>query len=290
MNSSILIATPAYGGLLHSDYVKSIVTTCNELAFRDITHGLYILPDESLISRARNRCAAFALKHGFDKLLFIDADLGWTLQDIQALLESEKLLVGGTYPFKQLTPSRLSYNPLDDAILPQDVALRSYQELQYLKQNLADSKTGELSVQHIPTGFMLIDCSILKRLQEYLPSYQQEDTFSEYLTNLAKNTASDMLEKRASLPFGPYTPYLLSGERIPENLTIARTESLNEDATNFLENLTGDKSEFKFPHQNRTKHRHFSEYFSKIEEKIVYTMWKNTFDSGLYDRYQGLKL
>lgn len=176
MNSSILIATPAYGGLLHSDYVKSIVTTCNELAFRDITHGLYILPDESLISRARNRCAAFALKHGFDKLLFIDADLGWTLQDIQALLESEKLLVGGTYPFKQLTPSRLSYNPLDDAILPQDVALRSYQELQYLKQNLADSKTGELSVQHIPTGFMLIDCSILKRLQEYLPSYQQEDT------------------------------------------------------------------------------------------------------------------
>lgn len=187
------------------------------------------------------------------------------------------------------------YYPLDDANLnTQEKSWLTHQGLgvcyQYARKLGLDALTIP-SIVCIRNPYSLMLSGYLYLAQNWnSQAGNLEDTFSEYLTILAKNTASDMLEKRASLPFGPYTPYLLSGERIPENLTIARTESLNEDATNFLENLTGDKSEFKFPHQNRTKHRHFSEYFSKIEEKMVYTMWKNTFDSGLYDRYQGLKL
>jgi hypothetical protein len=176
MRNSVLIATPAYGGLLHSNYVKSVVTTCNELAMRGIPHGLYIIPDESLISRGRNRCAAFALQRGFEKLLFIDADLGWKLEDIQAVLDSDKLLVGGTYPIKQLTPPRLAFNPLEETTIPENIDLRSIDELHYLKTHHADAITGEVEVRHIPTGFMLIDCAVLKRLQEFLPHYQQENT------------------------------------------------------------------------------------------------------------------
>ena len=178
MENSILIATPAYGGLLHSKYVKSVVPTCNELAVRGIAHGLYILPNESLISRARNRCAAFALQRGFSKLMFIDADLGWELADVEAVLQSDKRIIGGTYPIKQLSPVRLSYNPLEQHEIPEDIRTRSYEELQYLKEIHADRNSGEVRVRHIPTGFMMIDCSVFRELQQYVPHYLQEDTGS----------------------------------------------------------------------------------------------------------------
>lgn len=176
MKGSILIATPAYGGLLHSKYVKSLVTTCNELLARGVVHGLYIIPDESLISRARNRCAAFALEKGFERLMFIDADLGWTLEDFVAILESEKPVVGGTYPLKQRDPVRLSYNPLETADIPGHLPRRSVEELAFLRQRQADPVSGEVEVRHVPTGFMMIHHSVLKRLQEHVPSYLQENT------------------------------------------------------------------------------------------------------------------
>ena len=162
--------------MLHSKYVNSIVPSCNELAFRGIPHGLYILPNESLISRARNRCAAFALKNGFEKLIFIDSDIGWNIADFEAIFTSEKLVVGGTYPIKQLDPTRLSYNPLENSTFPPEVKSRSIEELLFLKQRYADADSGEVEVRHVPTGFMMIDSTVLERLQAYVPHYLQEDT------------------------------------------------------------------------------------------------------------------
>ncbi len=176
MQESILLATPAYGGLLHSKYVNSLVSTCNELLVRGIVHGLYIIPDESLISRARNRCAAFALKRGFERLMFIDADLGWDIGDFTAILQSGKLVVGGTYPLKQRDPVRLSYNPDENLRLPGHISPRSVEELGYLRERHADPGSGELEVRHVPTGFMMIHASIFRRLQEFVPSYLQQNT------------------------------------------------------------------------------------------------------------------
>lgn len=176
MKNSILLATPAYGGLLHSKYVKSLVSTCNDLAFRGIVHGLYIIPNESLISRARNRCAAFALRQGFERLMFIDADLGWKPADMDAILNSDKLVVGGTYPLKQFSPRRLAYNPHREARFPDGIGMRSLEELQYLKDHYADNATGEVCVRHVPTGFMMIHCSVLTRLQDFVPDYLHEDS------------------------------------------------------------------------------------------------------------------
>lgn len=176
MNNSILLATPAYGGLLHSKYVKSLVSTCNELAFRGIVHGLYIIPNESLISRARNRCAAFALKRGFERMMFIDADLGWKPEDMDAILNSDKLVVGGTYPLKQFSPRRLAYNPAHDTRIPEGIRQRSLEELEYLRDHHADRASGELRVRHVPTGFLMIQCSVLERLQQFVPDYLHDDS------------------------------------------------------------------------------------------------------------------
>lgn len=174
MRDSVLIATPAYGGLLHSKYVMGLVGSCRELAARGIPHGLFILPNESLVSRARNRCAAYALQHGFGSLMFIDADLGWGIDDFMAIIGSQREVIGGTYPIKQVADPRLVYNPLHDIALPQGVRSRTWEELAFLREHHADPASGELQVKHVPTGFLKIGRKVLKKLRDVVPAYQQE--------------------------------------------------------------------------------------------------------------------
>ena len=73
-------------------------------------------------------------------------------------------------------------------------------------------------------------------------------------------------------------------------MTIARTESLSEDVKRFLAEKVGVDPKAEFPRKNATEHAHFSEYYSAQAEDIVYRMWKNAFDNGLYERYEGLAL
>ena len=115
-----------------------------------------------------------------------------------------------------------------------------------------------------------------------------EGTYSEYLLNLSSNTPADILSKRAGTLYGPYTSHLTIRDLVPSNVTIARTESLSEDVAKFLKNQVGVRPAFDFPHKNKTEHQHFSHYYTKAEERIVFKMWENTFDSRLYDRFEGL--
>lgn len=115
-----------------------------------------------------------------------------------------------------------------------------------------------------------------------------EGSFVEYLENLVANTPSDVMQKRAEAPYGPYTGYLTVNGRVPPKLFIARTENLRKDVQSFVQEKLGVSPALGFPHENRTDHEHFSSYYSEKEEEIVYRMWKNAFDSGLYQRYEGL--
>ncbi len=119
-------------------------------------------------------------------------------------------------------------------------------------------------------------------------SIQLEDTFSEYLVNLSMKTPKEKLDRMAAAPHGPFSGFMMIGDKVPANLTIARTETLSHDVAGFLENLTGARPTLNLPHNNRTEHEHFSGYYTKKEEEIVYRMYKNTFDNGLYQRYEGL--
>src|SRR5258707_15025509 len=96
----LLIATPAFGGRLCWNYVVGFAHTGIQLNRGGIEFGFFALANESLISRGRNRCASIALDGGFDKMIFIDADVGWKWSDLHALIRSDKLVIGGTYPVK----------------------------------------------------------------------------------------------------------------------------------------------------------------------------------------------
>jgi hypothetical protein len=118
-----------------------------------------------------------------------------------------------------------------------------------------------------------------------------EDTFAEYLQNLLTRTPAAVLEQRAGANYGPFSSFLtLGGDIVPDNLTIARTESLREDLAAFLKDKVGVSPPPGFPHKNASQHEHYSKYYGEAEEEIVYRMYKNAFDNGLYQRFAGLNL
>jgi hypothetical protein len=115
-----------------------------------------------------------------------------------------------------------------------------------------------------------------------------EATFASYLENLRDKTPAEQAQRWAQGRYGQYTDYLLLEDAAPENLSVARFESLVEDVSSFVRERLGVKTTRQLPHVNATRHEHFSTYYGEREEALVYEMWRNAFDSGLYARHQGL--
>ena len=88
---NIVIGTPAYNHQVHTDYLHSI------LAFHraGINFSLMTIGNESLITRARNTIITKFHEHkDFTHLIFIDADIFLTAEDLQRLLEQNKDVIG----------------------------------------------------------------------------------------------------------------------------------------------------------------------------------------------------
>jgi hypothetical protein len=107
---SLLIAMPCYGGLVSDKTAKGLFNLGKDLRSSQIDHGLVTIANESLVTKARSRIANFFMNNTeYDYILFIDADVGFTSEDVFKLLNSNKDMVCGAYPMKGI-PIRYNYN------------------------------------------------------------------------------------------------------------------------------------------------------------------------------------
>lgn len=98
----LMIATPAYGGMVHLDYTLSLL----ELRGAGIDFTLVGMGNESLITRARNALiSSFHARPAFTHLLFLDADIGVPAAGIRRLIEHGRDVVAAPVPLKGLGPS-----------------------------------------------------------------------------------------------------------------------------------------------------------------------------------------
>ncbi len=185
----VMISTPAYGGLLTVNYLSSMLDTIARFFQERVEYNVLTIANESLISRARNISATMAMEKGYDKLVFIDSDIGWKWEQLAALLRSDKLVVGGTYPLKQL-PLSLNYNvfPEHERLFAQN-GVKSY-EAHAEFGKLSDPSTREIAVRDIPTGFMVIDTRVLRALREKVAAY------TDYRIGLPTQSVSDFFPVR----------------------------------------------------------------------------------------------
>jgi len=172
----VLIGTPAYGGLVYTRYLNSLIETLALCRQEDIHVTVMTLENESLITRGRNAVANEVLERkDVDKLFFIDADVSWQAEQFVKLVKSDKLIIGGTYPVKSL-PLALNFNPPLDHLdffskRKTTTELKAYAE--------KFGKDGIVEMLHVPTGFMCIDASVLHLLKTKVRSYAQWDINKE---------------------------------------------------------------------------------------------------------------
>lgn len=165
----LLIATPIFDGTVFIQYFHSMLATIPMLIQERIEFNI-INEARNLINQARNRSVHFALNNGYDKILFIDADISWKASDVWALWNSDKKVVGGTYPLKTF-PIKLNFVP-PQGIYPKEVETFDPNEF---VQNHSDPKTGEAEVFMLPTGFMMVDCSVFRELEPVVEKYHHRD-------------------------------------------------------------------------------------------------------------------
>lgn len=97
----LLVATPAYGGMVHADYAASL------LGYQavGIPFSLMTIGNESLITRARNTLLAeFHARDEFTHVLFLDADVRLPAEGVLRLLAHQRDVVGVPVPLKARGP------------------------------------------------------------------------------------------------------------------------------------------------------------------------------------------
>ena len=89
---SVLIALPCYGGLVSDKTAKGLFNLGKDLRSNNIDHGLITLANESLITKGRSRIANFFMNNTqYEYVMFIDADVGFTSEDVLKLFNFLKI-------------------------------------------------------------------------------------------------------------------------------------------------------------------------------------------------------
>lgn len=143
----------------------------------DIEIGLYTLANESLLCRGRNHIAAVAIRGGWDKLFFIDADAQFTFEQFYSVATSPHDLCAGACPVKVL-PISLNYLPFkeDEHYYPDRI--RSVDSFLKMKEG---HKKKYVPVAFIGTAFMCISRRLLLKSAEAADEYQYPNPHTGHL-------------------------------------------------------------------------------------------------------------
>jgi len=152
----IFIATPAYGHQVTTSYANSVFKFMATKAPEDLKLSTFIHLQSgmALVTQARNNCVAEFMKTDCDKLLFIDADIGFMPEAVHRLARFDADVVLTPYPVK-------GYQ-------------QGGQGITYIihfpdKDNIEVDKEGFCEIKAGPTGFMMIDRKVFEKMAEAYP-------------------------------------------------------------------------------------------------------------------------
>lgn len=105
----LFIGAPMYGGVCTSPYLKGLIDLSTASITYNVSLNVYGVTNQSLVQKARNVCATAFLKSDCTHFLFIDADIGFTANDVLSLLyilatdkENKYDVLAGPYPKKTI--------------------------------------------------------------------------------------------------------------------------------------------------------------------------------------------
>jgi len=203
----IFIATPCYGGALTEPYFRSTVkllTFCNQ---HKIPLAFGTIANESLVTRARNVLVAYFLQSNFTRLMFIDADIEYNVEDIVKLLYHDREIVVGAYPKKGVNwgrirdasrnaPSAEQWTEREIAAFGSDYAI-NFQFVDREKKQIAVER-GLVKLHDAGTGFMMIKRSVIDKMIAAYPelAYNNDLNIGQDLNGLFYTFFDTMIDPK----------------------------------------------------------------------------------------------
>lgn len=184
-----MISIPCYGGMMTMQCAVGLCSALLSLYHSGVKFEKTLLGNESLITRARNKCVSNFLKSKCTHLMFVDADIGWTAKDLDKMVRGQFDVTVGAYPMK-----RIGWNGVAEAAKegkrPDELA--HYGALYTVNPHQTDVNKAEVDViekngAHFvevldgSTGFMLLTRHAVesfiahyKKYIEYIADYEPD--------------------------------------------------------------------------------------------------------------------
>src|SRR3981081_903681 len=173
------VATPCFGGQVSSIYAGSIFHLQRAVRSRpDVELTVLMRDGDALITRARaNLVTLFLDNPSATHLLFVDADIGFTPDQVFRLIESEADVVAGVYPIKRINWDKAK-RTLEENRPKVQPAARDY-VLEIDNPDHVVAVNGFTRVRFAGTGFLMIRRHVLEKMCRH-PAYASLQFFGEH--------------------------------------------------------------------------------------------------------------
>src|SRR6478672_12905125 len=160
----LMVATPCFGGQVSSIYAGSIFHLQRAVRARsDVDLTVVMRDGDALITRARaNLVTLFLDNPSATHLLFVDADIGFTPDQVFRLIESEADVVAGVYPIKRVNWDKA--RRMIEANRPQAPSAALDYVLEIEDPDHVIAVNGFARVRYAGTGFLMIRRHVLETM------------------------------------------------------------------------------------------------------------------------------
>jgi len=150
---SVMILTPAYGGIVTAGFHRSLLTSTIELLSEGIALESEILENQSLLPLARNTLLNEAYKRKPDDIIWIDTDMVWEPDTLRRLLKHDVDVVGSAC--RKKIPDNVQFN------------------FQLFKEkSFEPDEKGLIEVRRLGTGFLRMSRKAYTHLWENDKKYE----------------------------------------------------------------------------------------------------------------------
>ena len=175
----LMVATPCFGGQVSSIYAGSVFHLQRAVRSKPSMDLTILMRDgDALITRARaNLVTLFLDNPSATRLLFVDADIGFTPDQVFRLIESEADMVAGVYPIKRVNWDKAKR--MLESNRPASPAAALDYVLEIDDPDRVVTVDGFTRVRFAGTGFLMIRRHVLERMCQH-PAYASLRFFNEH--------------------------------------------------------------------------------------------------------------
>jgi hypothetical protein len=181
MNDQIhlVMATPCFGGQVSSVFASSIFALQRALRGKsNVEFKMHLRDGDALITRARaNLVTLFLDDPKATHLLFVDADIGFTPEQVFRLIESGADVVAGVYPIKRVNWAKAKRALEENRPNVEAAALDYVLEVDNPDQVVVVN--GFTRVRYAGTGFLMIRRRVFETMCAH-PGYASLQFFREH--------------------------------------------------------------------------------------------------------------